>query len=146
MATQQQPDAGRSYGQFPVKAGKFTVGPLEPARRKPAKPKPIDYYARYEGPKKARGFRTRRGHKGIRGERPAPILEPVPIDTTNDLGAAIRRERRAIGLTTEDAVGLTGVWGTCLAHMERGKDVKLSTLFRVLAGLGLQLTITRRAE
>lgn len=72
----------------------------------------------------------------------SPILPPSrqPVTCAADLGQAIRRKRKADGLTLAEAAGLTGVGVRFLSELENGKPtVRLDKLLTVLQALGLQL-------
>ena len=58
------------------------------------------------------------------------------------LGDAIRRARKARGLTLEDASLGAGVGIRFLSELERGKETaRLGETLRVIASLGLELNI-----
>jgi HTH-type transcriptional regulator/antitoxin HipB len=63
------------------------------------------------------------------------------IDTMA-LGKAIRRRRKSIGLTQQDAAGLCGVGERFLSELERGKEsASLGKALQVIRRLGLRLTL-----
>ena len=66
------------------------------------------------------------------------------IDTTA-LGKAIRRHRKTIGLTQQDAAGLCGVGERFLSELERGKEsTSLGKALQVIRRLGLRVILTDR--
>ena len=74
-------------------------------------------------------------------------LQPIPIQTAEDLGKAIRRQRKAGGLTLTETAGLTNVGVRFLSELENGKPtVRLDKLLHVLRALGLQLHLTPPAD
>lgn len=86
--------------------------------------------------------RGRPMRSGVRGERPEPIRSTIDIASVVDFGGAIRQQRRAMGLVADDASVLVDMWASNLVLLERGKkDVKLTTMLRLLDGLGLKLAI-----
>lgn len=75
------------------------------------------------------------------------MATPTPIRTAADLGQAIRKQRKADGLTLADVAGLTNVGVRFLSELENGKPtVRLDKLLRVTSALGLQLHLTSRAD
>jgi HTH-type transcriptional regulator/antitoxin HipB len=64
------------------------------------------------------------------------------IDATA-LGKAIRRHRKSLGLTQQDAAGLCGVGERFLSELERGKEsASLGKALQVIKRLGLRVIIT----
>lgn len=124
------------------------LGPVEPQRRQRAKPRPVNHHAEYERPKgRLKGTTRCKGSRpGVRGVLPSRVgvLEQIPIDNATDAGGIMRRQRRALNRTAEAISTTVGVWGTTLLDMERGREMKLSTLVRVLDGLGLRLFVTAK--
>lgn len=58
------------------------------------------------------------------------------------IGATIRRERLAQGLTLEGLAARSGIAGPNLSRLERGGiDPRLSTVLRVLRALGLGMDV-----
>ena len=71
----------------------------------------------------------------------------TPIQTAADLGKAVRKRRKADGLTLADVAGLTNVGIRFLSELENGKPtVRLDKLLRVTRALGLQLHLTSQAD
>lgn len=68
------------------------------------------------------------------------------IRRTQDIGSAIRQRREAVGYTATEAAALAGVSRRLLIELERGKraNVGASNLLRILAMLGLQMTVRPR--
>ncbi len=74
-------------------------------------------------------------------------LQPIRIQTAEDLGKAIRSQRKSGGLTQAETAGLTNVGVRFLSELENGKPtVRLDKLLRVLSALGLQLHLTSPAD
>ena len=74
-------------------------------------------------------------------------LQPIRIQTAEDLGTAIRSQRKAGGLTLTETAGLTNVGVRFLSELENGKPtVRLDKLLHVLGALGLQLHLTSPAD
>jgi HTH-type transcriptional regulator/antitoxin HipB len=66
------------------------------------------------------------------------------IDATA-LGKAIRRHRKSMGLTQQDAAGLCGVGERFLSELERGKEsASLGKALQVIRRLGLRVILTDR--
>ena len=69
------------------------------------------------------------------------------IQTPTDLGLAIRRQRKAGGLTLSDVAGLTNVGIRFLSELANGKPtVRLDKLLHVTQALGLELQIISPAD
>lgn len=67
---------------------------------------------------------------------------PLRIETTSDLGPAVRSRRREQSLRIDDAASLSGVSVDLLSRLENGKgSVRLDKLLTVLDGLGLALVV-----
>jgi HTH-type transcriptional regulator/antitoxin HipB len=65
-----------------------------------------------------------------------------PVADAKELGAAIRQERRALGLRLEDVALAAGVGMRFLGELERGKaTVQLDKTLRVIRALGLHLEL-----
>jgi HTH-type transcriptional regulator/antitoxin HipB len=63
------------------------------------------------------------------------------------IGAVIRRERRARGLTQAQLGAKTGLRQATVSKLEKGEPAtRLSTLFDVLATLNLELTVSSRSK
>jgi len=72
---------------------------------------------------------------------------PIQVQSADDLGRAIRSQRKADGLTLAEAAGLTNVGIRFLSELENGKPtVRLDKLLRVLSALGIQLHLTPPAD
>jgi HTH-type transcriptional regulator/antitoxin HipB len=70
---------------------------------------------------------------------------PLQVQTAEDLGRAIRSQRKADGLTLAEAAGLINVGVRFLSELENGKPtVRLDKLLRVLSALGLQLHLNQQ--
>lgn len=66
----------------------------------------------------------------------------MEIKNTRELGALIRKRRKAIGLTQLDAAGLCGVGERFLSELERGKSTaSLGKALQVLHRLGFSVSI-----
>ena len=64
------------------------------------------------------------------------------IETTNDIGAAIRRARKAQGLRQPDLAGACGTSVRFVSELERGKPTaQIALVLRVLQMLGLRVTL-----
>lgn len=64
------------------------------------------------------------------------------IANPQELGAAIRRERRVLGLRLEDVALAAGVGMRFLSELERGKaTAQLDKALRVIRTLGLHLEL-----
>ena len=71
----------------------------------------------------------------------------IRITTAEDLGTAIRKQRKSDGLTLAETAGLTNVGIRFLSELENGKPtVRLDKLMRVLSALGLQLHLGSPAD
>ena len=70
-----------------------------------------------------------------------------PIPTRLVLGSVLRDARRAKGLTQQELSARTGLAQPTVSNAERGaSDVRVETLFRILATLGLELAIGPRSN
>jgi y4mF family transcriptional regulator len=64
------------------------------------------------------------------------------IASADELGAAVRQARKARDLRLEDLALAAGVGPRFLSELERGKPtVRLDAVLRVVAALGLRLTL-----
>lgn len=71
----------------------------------------------------------------------------IRIQTAAELGIAVRKQRKADGLTLADVAGLTNVGIRFLSELENGKPtVRLDKLLHVISALGLQLHLTSLAD
>ncbi|MHB8908412.1 MAG: helix-turn-helix transcriptional regulator [Syntrophales bacterium] len=67
------------------------------------------------------------------------------VATVVDIGAAIRKKRKADGLTLADAAGLCEVGYRFMSDLENGKEtVQVGKVLKVLTALGLEMTIAAR--
>jgi len=65
------------------------------------------------------------------------------LTNSTELGAAIRAERRRIGVTQKELAMTAGVGLRYLIELERGKPTaRMEGMFKVLQALGLKLTVT----
>jgi len=65
--------------------------------------------------------------------------------TVADIGAAIRKKRKADGLTLANAAALCGVGYRFMSDLENGKEtVQVGKVLRVLTAIGLDMTIAAR--
>lgn len=65
--------------------------------------------------------------------------------TAADIGTAVRKKRKEDGLTLADAAALCGVGYRFMSELENGKEtVQVGKVLKVLAGLGLDMTIEAR--
>ncbi len=82
------------------------------------------------------------GKKGLRGERPDPIgAAGVELVTVADAGFALRRQRRALGQTSDALAEMVGVWPSTIVGIERGRDLKFSRLLWMANKLGLRVVL-----
>ena len=69
-------------------------------------------------------------------------IEPTPITTSAELGAALRAARRAQKLRLEDVALGAGVGIRFVSELERGKPtVRLAETLRVAAALGVEVRL-----
>ncbi len=67
------------------------------------------------------------------------------VSSTADIGAAIRKKRKADGVTLADAAGLCNVNYRFLSNLENGKTtVQLGKVLQVLHCLGIEIHLTDR--
>ncbi len=67
---------------------------------------------------------------------------PTAIDSPADLGTAIRKTRKALGLTQPQLALAAGVGVRFVVELEAGKPtVRLENVLRVLSSLGGRLTV-----
>ncbi len=62
------------------------------------------------------------------------------------IGAAVRKKRKALGLTLDDIAVFTGISKRTLIKLEAGKDVRFSTLTTVLSAVGLRLDFSEKSK
>ena len=71
----------------------------------------------------------------------------MEIINATALGKAIRRQRKSIGLTQQDAAGLCGVGERFLSELERGKEsASLGKTLQVIRRLGLRVIVTDQKQ
>lgn len=69
------------------------------------------------------------------------------VRTTKQVGAALRRRRRALNLTQEALGAKTTLRQATISSLENGEPgTRLRTLFDVLSALNLEIVIRRRAR
>lgn len=67
--------------------------------------------------------------------------------TTQQIGEAVRAQRKALGLTQIEAAGLCGVGERFLRELELGKaTVQLGKVLQVMSGLGMTLSLEARSR
>jgi transcriptional regulator with XRE-family HTH domain len=75
------------------------------------------------------------------------IVSNAPLRTPAQLGAALRAQRKAQGLTLEQLSGLSGLGMRFLSELERGKaTAELGKTLEVAKLLGLNLYLLPRSE
>ncbi|WP_226584189.1 helix-turn-helix domain-containing protein [Acuticoccus sediminis] len=72
-----------------------------------------------------------------------PLLE---ARTPRQLGVALQRRRKLLGLTQTDLAGAAGLRQATISEIERGEGARLGSLMRILAALGLELTVRHRTR
>jgi y4mF family transcriptional regulator len=78
-------------------------------------------------------------------KHPANTLPYGKIRTVEDVGAAIRAKRQAIGIRQEELAGLAGVGPRFLSEIENGKaSAEIGKVLQVLHRLGLEVSIKPR--
>lgn len=66
----------------------------------------------------------------------------IPINAPSDLGAIIRKSRKALGLTQPQLALAAGVGVRFIVELEAGKPtVRLENVLRVINALGGKLTV-----
>ena len=76
----------------------------------------------------------------------ADLTDRRPVHSMQDVGTAIRRERRRQGLTLADAAGLCHVGTRFLSELENGKPTaRCDRVLHVLRMLGLRLELVAPA-
>ena len=69
----------------------------------------------------------------------------IPITSPKDLGRALRRYRKDLGLSQTDVGEKLNIRQATISNMESGSaNVSLDTLFRVIAALGLEIQLEPR--
>lgn len=71
---------------------------------------------------------------------------PAPIRTARDLGLALRRARRAAGLTQRQLGDRIGLRQATVSTLENGEGATLETVFAVLTALKLELLAVERSS
>lgn len=70
-----------------------------------------------------------------------------PVSTVRDIGAVIRTERKAQGLTQTELADLCGVSLSFISNLENGKPTtELAKTLNVISTLGLDMALTKRGE
>jgi HTH-type transcriptional regulator/antitoxin HipB len=73
---------------------------------------------------------------------PIGTMTAISATTPGELGAALRRARKARGLRLEDVALAAGVGVRFISELERGKPTaRLAETLRVAAALGLQIRL-----
>ena len=76
-----------------------------------------------------------------------PIRNMNAIRNSEELGAAIRAERKRLGVTQKEVAMTSGVGLRYLSELERGKPTaRMEGVFKVLQTLGLQLEVTALSD
>lgn len=71
----------------------------------------------------------------------------IPILSIADLGQAIRKRRKELGLKQMDAAGLVGVGVRFFSELEHGKaTLEVGKVLQVLTGLGFSLVLDNKNE
>lgn len=73
-------------------------------------------------------------------------LYEVAMKNVQDVAALLKQRRKALGLEQKDMYLQIGMKQQQYQRVETGSDMKLSTLLRVLEGLGLELAIAPRGS
>lgn len=68
------------------------------------------------------------------------------MKNVQDVAALLKQRRKALGLEQKDMYLQVGMKQQQYQRVETGSDMKLSTLLRVLEGLGLELAIAPRGS
>ncbi|EOW6612456.1 helix-turn-helix domain-containing protein [Vibrio fluvialis] len=68
------------------------------------------------------------------------------MKNVQDVAALLKQRRKALGLEQRDMYLQIGMKQQQYQRVETGSDMKLSTLLRVLEGLGLELAIAPRGS
>jgi HTH-type transcriptional regulator/antitoxin HipB len=64
----------------------------------------------------------------------------------NQIGAALRRRRRALGLTQSDLASQSNVRQATVSSAEAGEPMQLDTLFNLLTALDLEIVLRARTR
>jgi y4mF family transcriptional regulator len=71
--------------------------------------------------------------------------EEISLHNTDELGAAIRKARKAQGLTQQEFADVTGVGVRFLSELERGKETaEVGLVLRVLLDAGFDVILRPR--
>ncbi|GIU38620.1 transcriptional regulator [Shewanella colwelliana] len=62
------------------------------------------------------------------------------------LGSLVKENRKKAGLTQEVAAMLCGVTKKTLIRVEKGEDVYISTVFKILDGLGVAIVAKQKSS
>ncbi|MGI2260589.1 helix-turn-helix domain-containing protein [Shewanella sp. GXUN23E] len=68
-----------------------------------------------------------------------------PLDQKS-LGLLVKERRKRVGLTQDTAAMLCGVTKKTFIRVEKGEDVYISTLFKILDGLGVRLAVQQKGD
>jgi HTH-type transcriptional regulator/antitoxin HipB len=66
--------------------------------------------------------------------------------SSKQIGAALRRRRRALGLTQSDLASQTDIRQATVSSAEAGEPMQLDTLFNLLAALDLEIVLRARTK
>lgn len=78
---------------------------------------------------------------------PIAIAMTDQIETAGDLGAAIRKRRKALGLRLEDVALASGTSIMFVSELERGKrTARVELALRVAQSVGLEISASPRGE
>ena len=81
------------------------------------------------------------------GRTPESKLPFGRIETTEDIGMAVRRKRKEQKILQERAAGLSGVGTKFLSQLENGKETaEIGKILQVLHALGLEIYIYPRSS
>ncbi len=76
----------------------------------------------------------------MRAVKPTPFPNHSTVDGPEDIGRLVRAVRTAAGMTLEETALAVQVAKQTLQNLENGRGtVSLGLVFKVLAGLGIQL-------
>lgn len=72
-------------------------------------------------------------------------MEPIAIDSSNDLGPLVRARRVELGLNQTELADVAHTTLRFISELERGKpSAQVDGVLRVLAALGIRLEATPR--
>jgi HTH-type transcriptional regulator/antitoxin HipB len=66
--------------------------------------------------------------------------------TPKQIGDAVRRRRRALGMTQKDIAGKTNLRAATISGVEAGESGTLRTLFDVLTALDMEVVVRPRTK